>query len=338
MGHEWESGFMVHQPSWHRLENAVLESSPDNWEDARKEAGITWEVETEPVYTMRPSAIGPSWAPTPVEIEGWKAITRDDKDVSDPARMLAIQKESYKVIKNAEFGSVIDAVLGMDKEDDPILFEALMSLYGGRMIVALCYFKNPLKMPWDPSKNYAFCSFASRHDGEGGLRGIPTNVRVQCANTQNVAEALDGRTVGFTIKHTTNWETKVAEIGRNMAQARGDSVKWLKFAEQLAMYKVGPRARDTYLKRYLPISDDMGHTKATNTMMARGKIRELLSGKTCEGIEKTGYGLLMATTEWSDHYRGHNSTDSFVSRQLLRKEESKARSSRILRAMAGIKS
>ena len=331
MSHEWDSGFMVHTPSWHRLESAVLKSSPDNWEDARKEAGLMWEIETSPVYELKPSTIGPSWAPTPVEIPDWQRISRNDTKAT-----LAIQKDTYKVIYNKVFGSVIDTVLGLDEDEKPVL-EALMSLYGGRMIVALCYFEEPLKMSWDPSATYRYLAFCSRHDGEGGLRGIPTNVRVQCANTLNAAEMTDGRKVGFTIKHTASWESRVAEVGREMVAARGDSAKWLKFAEELAMWKVTPRSRDTYLKRYLPVSDDMGHTKSTNTMMSRAKIREILESPTCEGISKNGYGLLMASTEFSDHYRGHNSTDSFVSRQLLRKEEPKARSSRILRNMAGIK-
>lgn len=328
MAHEWDSGFMVRQPSWHRLEKAVLKESPRTWEHARREAGLMWEVETAPVFTPH---VWPEGSMGYQEIAGYQQIRRDDtKDV------LAVRPSSYQTIYNRDFGDVIDDLLGIE-DNERVEFEALMSLYGGRQIVALTYFDEPLKMPWDPSKSFLFICFVTRHDGQGGLRILPTNVRVQCKNTMNVAEALDGRNFGMTIRHTSNWEARVKEIRQSLVVARGDSQKWLEFAEQLAMWKVGARQREAYLKRYLPESDENGRRKNENQVLNRERIRMILESKTCEDIAGTGYGLLMATTEWSDHVRESQSTDSYVARQLLRKEEPKARSARILRQMAGIK-
>lgn len=335
MADEFESGFMVRMPSWHNKENAVLANSPRTWEEARKEAHLTWEVYTEPIYTKGLDEYGNDTASVVLD---WQAINRDDKAWDDNGRTLSIQKSSYAVIRNSEFGEVINTAMGLEEEDDPVTFETLMSLYGGRQIVALLKFDNPLKMSWDPSATYRYMSLASRHDGQGGLRGGATNVRIVCANTQSLAEMTDLRTTGFSIRHTANFEGRIAEVGRNMAIARGESAKWLKFAEAMALWKVTPRSRDNYLKRFLPVSDDMGNLKATNILVARAKIREILESTTCIGIDGTGYGLLMASTEWSDHFRSHNTTDSLISRQLLRKEEPKARSARIIRSMAGIKS
>lgn len=328
MSHEWDTGFMAKLPSWHRMENAVLKERPRSWEVARPAAGLMWDVETEEVYRreeMEEEVI------LYEAVEGYQRLYRDDN-----RETLAVRPSSYEVITNKNFGKVIDAVLGLE-EDEFVEFEALMSLYGGKQIVALCYFPEPLKMPWDPSKTFLYLCFVSRHDGNGGLRGIPTNVRVQCANTLNQAESLDGRTVGFTIRHTASWTERVKEVRQDMIIARGESAKWLDFAEQLAMWKVGARQREAYLKKYLPISDENGKRKNENQLLNREKIRGVLASKTCEGIADTGYGLLMASTEWSDHFRDTQSADSFVSRQLLRKEEPKARSARILRQMAGVK-
>lgn len=339
---------MVREPSWHRLENAVLKESPRTWGEAREQAGLTWDVGTEMVYVMDDQMV-----PTPVK--GFQAIYRDDKSFDDPGWLLSVQQDSYKVIPNETFGDVIDAVLGRQgavhlppdtgqpinyqvlDEEDPLNFEALMSLYGGRMIVALMRFEKPLVMGWDNSENYPFLCLASRHDGQGGLRGMPTVVRVQCANTFNAAEAMDTRGLGFTIRHTSNWESRLAEVSRGIIAARGDSARWVKFAEQLALFEVNARTRERYLKSYLPASDDMGSRMRDNVMLARTKIRNILDSKTCEHIKDNGYGLLMASTEYSDHFRGVQSPDSYVSRQLLHKEEPKARAARILRKMAGIK-
>lgn len=321
MSHHWDSGVMVRQPSWHRLENAVLPESPASWEEGRKAAGLTWEVETEPVYANTDGALS--------SVKGWQLLRRNDNQT-----VLSIQPESYRVVHNHEFGYVIDAVLGLDEDEKPN-FEAIFALYGGRQVVALCYFPQPLEMPWDPSKNYTYCALNSRHDGQGGVRGIPTNVRVQCANTWNLAEEVDGRSAGFTIRHTSNWKERVAEIRSRMIMARGSSAEWVNFTEQLALWKANEDKREDYLRKMFPISDDMEPRQTANAEENRGRVREILASPTCEGIAGTGYGLLMATTEWSDHVRAHRSVDSYVNRQL-NKDAPKVRAGQILAKMADI--
>lgn len=337
MGHHWDSGFMVREPSWHRNEKSVLKTSPQTWEAARVEGDLTWDITSSPIYVDKPLDedevdARPAGFPPPRErIEGYHAIRRDDNH-----EVLAVRPKSYHTIKNADFGDVIDTVLSR-QEGEPLIFEGLMSLYGGRQIVALCHFEEPLKMGFDPSETYRYLGLVSRHDGQGGLRGLPTNVRIQCANTLNLAEALDLRSYGFTIRHTSNWETRLEEVARGIEMAKGESERWLAFAEELAAWKVSKRTARAYIKRFLPVSDDDGERKVENTMAARTKMELILDGDTCAGINDTGYGLLMASTEYADHYRSHASSDSLIARQLLRKEEPKARSARILRTMAGIK-
>lgn len=337
MSAEFETGFMVNIPSWHRLERAVLPDGTLTWEAAREAAGLTFEVAPEPVYTVQaePQQDGPPELVS-TEIKGWQAIVRDDKQVGDTARVLGIQKSSYEVIYNSVFGEVINTVLG-NQDDDPITFEALMSLYGGRQIVALVRFDMPLPLGVDPSKNYRFCALVSRHDGQGGLRVLPTNTRVVCANTIHAAEMTDGKDTGITIRHTTNWKDRLDEVRVAFELARGESDQWVKFATELAAWQVKSRQRDAFLKRFLPISDDMTKQVFKNTEVARHDIRQILESPTCEGIADNGYGLLMAATEWSDYKRPHQTKSSFVSRQLLRKEPNKVRAAGIVAYMAGVK-
>ena len=328
----WETGFMVREPSWHRLERSVLATSPTSWQDARREAGLDWDVQSEPVYAMNPDT------GMFTQIPDWQQITRDDLAFADPSRVLAVQPSSYAVINNTAFGEVINAVVGLTVDDDPVVFEALFALRGGRQIVALLYFQTPLEMGGiDGSKTYTFLCLVSRHDGNGGLRGIPTNVRVQCANTLNTAEFLDGRSVGFTIRHTANWDERVADAAATISAARGDSKKWVEFANQLANWSVTNRQRDTYLRRLFPVSDDMGERMADNQLARREQIRAILASPTCADLGANGYQLLMATTEWTDYYRSFQTTDSLIGRQLLEKQEPKAKGARILRDMARLK-
>ena len=327
MAPQWETGFMVRTPSWHRLERVVLPEHVTDWDEATKAAGIDWEVESEPVYNVDDAGASEV-------IPGWRQIVRDDKDVLKD-RVLAVQQESYALIKIAEFGEVINTCLGAQKE--PVKFEALMSLYGGRKIVALTYFEAPLQLSWDPSETYTYVAFCCNFDGNGGLTGIPTEVRVQCANTWRAAEERDGKRVGFTIRHTRNWEDRVAEVSHVLGGARRDAKAWVALGEKLSLYKVGPRQRETFLKRFMPTAEDMGDRQVQNVHVARDHIRQILAGPTCDGIAGTGYGLVMAATEWADHRRTFVSDDSYVARQLLRKEAPKTRAFRVARQMAGVK-
>ena len=40
-----------------------------------------------------------------------------------------------------------------------------------------------------------------------------------------------------------------------------------------------------------------------NVEAARGQFTEILNGPTCEGIKTSGYGLVQAAIEYSQHYR-----------------------------------
>lgn len=334
MSSQFESGFMVREPSWHKLERAVLKESPKTWVDARQEAGILHEVGTEPVYVVDDP--GPEDLVETFKLPGWQAIYRDDKTMAEPEqRYLAVQPSSYAVITNAQFGEVIDEVLSITGDDEPVTFEALMSLYGGRQIVALVSFDEPLKLAWDEETHtYRFIAFSSRHDGQGGLRGIPTNIRVVCANTLSWAEATDGRKTGFTIRHTSNWESRLAEVRAGLAIAKGESERWVTFAEELAKWKVGGRQRETFLKRFLPISDDMTALAVRNAEVAREDLRRILKSDTTASVANNGYGLLMAATEWTDHVRRAQSKSSAISRQVLVTSPYKAKAARILLSMS----
>lgn len=333
MSHMFESGLMVRTPSWHRLENAVLKESPSSWDEARKIAGLTWDVETQPVYTTRSVEITgepDEWGTRVEPLDGYQALARNDTHV-----VLSVQASSYHVIKNEEFGEVIETLLGVGF-DEGLKLEALMSLYGGRQVVALAYFEEPLKMSFDDSLNFTFLAFSSRHDGQGGLRGIPTNVRVVCANTLNWAEASDGK-YGFTIKHTSTWKDRVEEVRSQMVLAQRDSAAWVEFASKLAEWQLTPRRREDFLRKFLPVSDEYGERANANHLTARERIRAILESETCASIKASGYGMAMAATEWSDHVRPAQSIDSGIARQLLRAEDTKTRAMRILRSQAGIK-
>ena len=343
MAHAFDSGLFVRTPAWHNLGNVVADW-PGSWAEARKLGGLDWEPYPEPVYRKKIEMIDGRRRTSYTETEGWKHIVRNDSDI-----VLGIQMTSYEIINNTRFGEVIETVMdgpgvGYQTPGDgeaeglAVKYETVLSLYGGRMIVATLYLDQPLEIGPDPSQTYQYIVFVSRHDGAGGLRVIFTNVRVVCANTLGSAERL-GKEQGtyYTIRHTANWEERVAEMRTVIQLAQKDSVAWAKLATQLGSKKVGVQKRETYLARFLPTRSDMTDRQVTNVHSARDSIREILASSTCEHISNTAYGLVMASTEWTDHVRRSQTPSSAVMRSLIKAEPYKIKAIQIAKELIGAK-
>jgi phage/plasmid-like protein (TIGR03299 family) len=331
MSHHFEegTGMFVRKPSWHGLEKAVLPEYVHTWEEARVAAGMEWEVETGPVALPRK---GGSHLLPPVydDAEDYRAIYRTDK--SGIKGLLAIQPITYKVIDMASTGEVIQALLG----DEEISYEALFSLYGGRQIWSVLYFEEPLVIPADPSQTFSYLGIGNRFDGQGGLRALPTNVRIQCANTVNHAEAIDGRRVGMTLRHTKNWENRVSEVAAVLADARKTATEWAEISNTLAAVHVTPRQTDRFVEAFLPKRDDMTDRQDNNTEDRRVELRSILASPTCDHIRTTAYGLAQAGIEYVDHGRRIVTESGYVNRQLGGKENLKARAIRTAKIVAGV--
>lgn len=326
-----DQGFFVRTPSWHRLEKHVLDDWPGTWAEAARLSGVAdWDPISTPAYHQNEmDSTHQAWGDFVLD-ENWQRISRSDNGYT-----LSYQETSYRVIKNTEFGAVIESVLGMDLGEE-LAYEGVFELDGGRMVVAVLYWKDGLQVPGDPSKTVRYAVFVTRHDGQGGLRCLLTNVRVVCANTLAMAEdgSSEGAT-GFSIRHTANWDAKVAEVRERMLESRQGAETYLETMATLAAFKVNVRQREHFLRQLLPIGDDMGRQQQVNRDKERMTIRNLLEGPTCEHISDTAYGLLQATTEWSDHYRREPGTaDAYVKRQLTTTHDMKGKGLRLVKAMA----
>lgn len=322
-------GFFVREPSWHKLEQKILADWPGDWATARQEANLLWEPLTEPVYLYR--GTGGDGLPLYLPAPGYQGVTRDDNE-----ELLSIQSTGYEVINNTDFGAVIEGILG--ELGGEIHYEGLFTLHGGRLVVALVRFDQSVRIPGDGSDTVTYAAFCVRHDGQGGLKVVLTNIRVVCANTWGMAEhaGVDGKT-SFTIRHSKNWAEKVEEVkGKLLAGAMANK-EYIEISEQLMLKKVTPKNREVFLKRLLPIGDDMGDRQRANREGERAQIRAILGGPTCEGIDKTAYGLMQAAGEWADHYRRFRTVDTYTNRTLFTKEPIKIKAFREAKRLAGIK-
>ena len=334
--YDLNQGFFVREPSWHRLEQKILADWPGSWEEARQQANLLWEPVTAPVFERKISfdeiVPGVTLDGQIFEaIKGWQAIKRDDT-----GETLSVQTSAYHVISNTDFGQVIEGLLG--EMPGEIHYEGVFTLHGGRMVIALIRFDKPMSPKGDPSQTVQYAAFCSRHDGQGGLKVVLTNVRVVCANTWGMAEvgSKDEKTA-FTIKHSRNWSERVEEVKGKLLIAAAANLAYIEISEQLLLKKVTKAHRDLFLRRILPIGDDMGDRQRQNRLDERQQVLTILDGPTCVDINKTAYGLMQAAGEWSDHYRRFRSVDTYVNRHLFSREPVKERAFREAKRLAGVK-
>lgn len=335
MPHEFESGLFNRKPAWHRL-GKVVEEWPGSWEAARKLAGLTWEVKAVPVWiggehpVLDQENVALVRDDIPVETTG--SLGAGDLIASNRAR-LAIQPTSYHVITNGQFGEVIEYLVGAVGDDWQ--YETLIALYGGRQIVAVLRAREPLNIGADPSKTFQYVAFTNRFDGQGGLRGIPTNFRVVCANTQKASERqakVDG--VGFTIKHTANWQERIDRARGVLVAATQDGKAWEQLANRLGGKKLHPAHRDRMLDSLFKTDSGMTDKQVRGVQASRDSVRQILGSPTCAGIEDTALGFVQAVTEWADHVRPARNDETRTSRSLLRAEPIKAKAFALVRNVA----
>lgn len=310
----FDCGFSVREPSWHGLE-AVLDDYPEDWDDARRAAGLMWEPKPDPVYVKR----GDEY----VLVEGHKAIVRDDT-----GDVLAVPTDSYSVISHADMGTILDAVL---EADTNVKFETAGSVREGRQVWALVRLDEPYTVPGDSSPTYPFLAFLNAHDGSASCSLTRTSIRVVCWNTWSAADAQGARSGNrIVFRHTGNVAERIQEAKEGLAALRTAHKEALELFTALAQTPVSDDQVKSFTQLFLPSPRDHGEfctdRVQDNVDRARGTFARLYeSSMTMEGITGNAYGLLMASTEYLDHVRGYRNPDSYVGRTLLKPEALKTR-------------
>src|SRR5688572_30756112 len=148
----FDTGFSVREPSWHG-EETLLDTYPENWDEARLAAGLMWEPTTAPISVTKTvgrdefarlmlsgTGVIPETTPQPgdrpdrkyrvsIPATGRKAIVRDDT-----GDLLHVASDRYSVITHADMGDILDAALGTDTN---LRFETAGSVRDGAMVWAL---------------------------------------------------------------------------------------------------------------------------------------------------------------------------------------------------------
>lgn len=329
MSADFSSGLSVREVPWHGL-GEILDDYPEDWNAARKIAGLEWEPELEPVYAKQ--IIIEDGEPKEVflPIEGFNRVSRNDTHAT-----LACPKDSFELIYHSQMGELLEAFTGLTN----MKFETVINLQGGRKVAALVRLDEPFQIPGDTSPTYPFAVLLNAHDGEGACKLTYTNVRVVCMNTFNAADLQSERNPGTSVvlRHTKNVQDRIAAAKQAAQDMRSGAAAWTELAEGLLSIKTSDEFILDFITEFIPappqgvISDRV----AKNIDEARDAVWQCLYSKTVNvEIRGTGYALVQAAGEYLDHIRGFRNRETYLGRTLLKPEPLKARAVKLVRELA----
>lgn len=317
MAHEitaTDNMFSVREMPWHKL-GTVFENTPTRAE--AQAIAHPWEPVAAPLFRRVPSidADG-NLSSTYEQVSGFVAQER-----SDTGDLIAATTETYTTVTNGELYDLGEALEHGDGTVTDVQWETGGSMGGGKKVWLMFRLAEPLIIKGDPhGAVIPFYLLQNNHDGMGSLRGSATQVRVVCANTQRMAD-LDAQARGteFTFSHTSGITERVEEARLALAGWREGVKTYQTIAESMIQMKITKKAVTEFVERFIPapISTMTSDRVKTNIETARGEWMGVYNSVTNEGITGTAWGLLQASSEWSEHVRRANSNESRFRRAVL---------------------
>ncbi len=290
MAHEFESGFFVRQPAWHRL-GVLLPESP-TIDDAVRLAGLDWRVYMAPLLT--------DWCE---RVKTHRAVVRESDGT-----VLGVVGNGYRPLQNDrafEFFSPFVA-------SGACRLEAAGALREGRRVWVLARVTaaEAEVVDGDPVRGYFLLSNA--HDGSQAVRAQFTNIRVVCMNTLALADrrAELGVEDCLRVRHTTGLES-----GLDLVQ-RATDMAHRTFAATVADYQrmVSRHLPVDGFRRYVADVLEVPEDCRRQGQMPKAWDAILMAyhrgpGARLKGVFGTYWGGYNAVTDWVDHSRGVRGED-----------------------------
>lgn len=333
MSADFESG-IFDRATWHGAGTIVpAERMTADWRTlAHDLGGLPWEVETVPLVTspgrcvgrthasdeeaQRPYAVGtatyadgrsfvlcaeciPAAIGTGATIanvaqhSGTIATRRDDTH----ALLGAGMGEGWTPWLNGWMGDTHDAMIGAG-----FVTSSLGSLSGGSKTWVQYVIPEGFTVPGDSDATYSMASVLNAHDGSMSVRFRGQNFRVECANTFGAAKTAGG-TIIPSLRHTSSLADRKAAAIQAFTRLGEAGKRYHEVMAELAMIQTDARTIATFLAAFAPLDPEASDRATANVEKVHEGIVSTLHSPTVGNHDRDAYGLLMATTEWMEHYK-----------------------------------
>lgn len=289
----------ANQPAWHHLGVTFDEGGRRGLTSRQAiELGhLGWEVALERLRLEDGTPVDPNFL----------GLVRQDT-----RGMLATVGSRYTPLQNVEAFEFLDSLL----MDGIMQYESAFALRGGQEVCLLARMPSYDWVVKDHDMNLRYILLSMSH-GYGGIRILPTAVRVVCANTQRVALS-EGKKDTYTIRHSGNMQEKLKVARQYISQL---DKSFTLYNEQARSLLVGctQEQRAEYLAELFPAPEEDAGTRAKNNHERSIQAVKAAWGRPAqkvEGVRGTWWALFNAVTEVVDHDKpARQSRDEFKARE-----------------------
>lgn len=271
---------------WHGLGQGVAEAMTS--EEAITLAHLDWLVDTGPMY-------GPD-KETPVP--GWYCSYRLDNNA--PLGCGRSKNGNYQFLpwQNHEAFAFLDSLV----EDGIMRYESAGSIYGGQQVFILARMAEDWEVQGEKHVSYILVNHS--HDIAHTIRILPTEVRVICKNTLQMALSGGEARVIDKIFHRATLGAKLAEAKELLAVTTASTRRLQKFLEKAAKVKAA-KLVDPVLRSVLNLPVDQYPDLSGDgvSKLVTAKVDKFLEiyGEEIKVNGPTAYSLVNAVTGYADH-------------------------------------
>lgn len=290
MSHEFESGFFVRQPAWHRL--GVLLPEAPTLTDAIRLAGLDWRVTLAPVFT-----------------DGGRVIATHRATVRESdGKVLGVVGRGYRPLQNDRAFAFFEPFLAGGGCE----LEAAGSLRGGVKVWVLARVQGAEGQVVDGDAVRGYFLLSNAHDGSQAVRAQFTTIRVVCLNTLALADERAGRGVEacLRVRHTAGVEDRLSVVQAASDLATGAFTNSLADYRRMAARRLAADGFTRYVAEVLRVPADarrLGQMPAAWEEILRSYHRG--PGAQVPGVFGTYWGAYNAVADWVDHTRGVRGED-----------------------------
>lgn len=291
MSHEFESGFYLREPAWHK-KGTVIPTEVKTWQEAAKLAGLEWEVLEAPLTTEIGSET--------VKVPSHKLLYR-----STDGQQLGVVRRTWTPLQNEKLLEWFQPFL----DEGAVTFDAVGSLRKGKCIWVCTKVNIPAADVGDGDIILPYLNVANFHDG-GAWTGRFSTIREVCWNTVSwaISEA-EQRKALIKVKHTKNIEKAVLAVRDTIDIARRTFEITVEDYRRMKRQRLGIGGLEHFVRRVFDKDEDQKTPRAFELIRANflGEKRE--DGTVAPGSDIAGqtvWGAYNAVTEWVDHYQGRS--------------------------------
>lgn len=285
------------------------EAQGENTQEVLDNAGLNFTVGREPLYTSQGREIRSKF----------QRIYRKDNDVT-----LGVVGRTYQPLQNAELLGVADRLVGQDK----IQWDRIGMVGHGEKLYASFTLPDSYRIDgWDDLDQYIYLT--NTHDGSGGVKCIPANIRFGCTNQfafhRSTLKEAGINPRDLTIRHSSKMSERIDQfdkaiglvdtLNRNFAEQATGLMEIEMSEVDKATYYIDSLGLNTKEKL---VNEDNLFGLTTRGLNTFNHLKELEKSSTnnTAAMRDTAWQSFNVVTEYLDHAWVHNASGTVNAKRV----------------------